>query len=55
MTETPQFIVPEHQHRYQDPEITRMQYFRWLMQEYLEGRNHRPQIIEQLKIIYDAL
>lgn len=54
MTETPQFIVSTTQ-PYQDPETTRIEYFRWLMAEYLEGRNHRPQIIEQLRVIYDAL
>jgi hypothetical protein len=52
---TATFVVPEHQHRYMDPEETKVQYMRWLLQEYLEGRNHRPQIIEQLRVIYDSI
>jgi len=52
MNHEPTYVVPDHQHRYLDPVETQKHYAIWLMKEYLEGRNHRPEIIEQLKEAY---
>ena len=51
MTDTPQFTVPEHQHRYLDPQQTQVQYLAWLLSEYDQGRDHRPEIRERLNAI----